>query len=426
MQLTASERCKRNHATTGFTAVAPVRWTRRLCGAGVLAAALAAGSARGQERQEVDVHGFYYKETSTRVVQPRVQVTAAIPQTGTTVAADYVLDAITSASIAEHGDRMADKALTEYRNEVGAHVVQAIGNWRVGASYLRSRESDYDSDTIGGSLSVDLFERNTTWTLAYAHTFDQVYNRPRSLIEHRSVPACNSDQPQTERDCPLDTDYLSLSVSQLLSPTAVATAGFEVAALDGFQSNPYRAVNVGGGAVAEKLPSTRQRYTLFGRLAQLFPSTGTTLQGIYRYYRDSWDLDANTFEARVYQDLTDHVDARLAYRFHTQGHASFAKLPSGNTPAYDPDVDQFYTSDPKLFAFDSHYIEVQLRFALEPLADVPVLGWLRSGTIDLTLGFMFVGFDPNRRQPTFASCAPPDGRDSCADKVVALGMTLPL
>src|SRR5262249_50388421 len=114
------------------------------------------GLARAQDvTQQVDVHGFYYKETSTRVVQPRMEVLAQIPRTSSLVGAEYSLDAISSASIAA-GNRVSDNILTEYRNQVGARVVQSLNRLRlpvparVGANYLRSRESDYDSDTVGG------------------------------------------------------------------------------------------------------------------------------------------------------------------------------------------------------------------------------------------------------------------------------------
>src|SRR5437016_592371 len=155
---------------------------RRCLCMGALVCALAGARASAQESQRIDIHGFYYKETSTRVLQPRVELTAEIPQShGTTVRAFYLLDAITSASIAAGAAR--DNTLTEFRNEVGLAVTQPVGPVALSGYYLRSRESDYDSDTVGGSLAFDLFEKNTTWTLGYAHTFDTVLNRVRRVAE---------------------------------------------------------------------------------------------------------------------------------------------------------------------------------------------------------------------------------------------------
>ena len=42
----------------------------------------------------------------------------------------------------------------------------------------------------------------------------------------------------------------------------------------------------------EKDPLIRNRYTYYGRIAQLFPMSMTTLQLQYRYYTDDWQLDA--------------------------------------------------------------------------------------------------------------------------------------
>ena len=391
------------------------------------AALLVASTSSAQETERVDAHGFYYKETSTRVVTPHMDIAANIPQTGTTISANYLLDAITSASVAQGVS--SDKALTEYRNQVGASITQAVGPGRmgrVGASYLRSRESDYDSDTVGVTGAVDLFEKNTIWALSYAHSFDTAYDR-RAMRMH---PVAIFPGPH------LDTDFVGVSVSQLLSPTTVGMLGVEYAYQNGFQSNPYRSVTL-GAAVPEKEPLLRNRQTYYGRIAQLFPYSLTTLQLMYRYYTDDWDLTANTVEFRIYQDLARNLDGRLAYRYHDQGSAYFAKLPTTpGTQAYtacandDPHptgCDRVYTSDPKLYAFSSHYIEFQLRYQLQNVRQTPVLGWFEGGSVDLTFGIMYTGIgDYTRNQPTFGNCGPTDPTHSCAEKIVGLGVNLPL
>jgi hypothetical protein len=341
----------------------------------------------------VDAHGWYYKETSTRVVQPRIDVAAVVPKYGTVVDASYALDAITSASLSAGVGR--DTALTEYRNEAGFSVTQPAGPTRASLYYSRSRESDYDSDTVGTQLSLDLFERNTTWSVGYAHSFDKVYNRPQEMFRGDA-----------------NTDFASLSVAQILSPTTVGVLGFEYARPYGMLANVYRNVNVASNPMLEQLPSSRNRYTLSGRIAQLFPSTATTVALIARFYTDDWDLTAGTVEARVYQDLGPYFDARVAYRYHNQGHAFFA------LPSY-PMGAQLYTSDPKLFAFDSHYFELQGRFHMIGFHGIPVLDWFEAGTLDLTVGTLYMG-------STFGNCGPTDPTHECADHVVSLGMTLPL
>src|SRR5262249_17981963 len=156
-------------------------------------------------------------------------------------------------------------------------------------------------------------------------------------------------------------------------PTTVGWLGLEYVYSNGYQQNPYRAVNVGGAAQPEQLPLIRNRYTAVGRLAQLLPASGTTFQAIYRFYHEDWDITAHTIEGRVYQDLAKYLDLRVAYRYYTQGNAFFAKLaPTTGGPAYMAGVDKVYTSDPKMFSLDSHYVEFQLRAQLEGLKQVPV------------------------------------------------------
>lgn len=297
---------------------------------------------------------------------------------------------------------------------------------RVGASYMRSRESDYDSDTLGLTGAVDLFEKNTTWALGYAHSFDTAYDR-RAMRLH---PVAIFPGPS------LDTDFISLSVSQILSPTTVGMLGVEYAYQNGFQSNPYRQVTL-GAAMPEKEPLLRGRQTYYGRIAQLFPYSMTTLQLMYRYYTDDWQLSANSFEFRIYQDLARNLDGRIAYRYHNQGNAFFAKLPTmpggqaytacPNDASHPVNCDRVYTSDPKLFAFSSHYLEFQLRYQLQGVRQTPVLGWFEGGSVDLTVGIMYTGIgDYMRNQPTFGNCGPTDPTHSCAEKMIGLGVNLPL
>jgi hypothetical protein len=156
--------------------------------------------------------------------------------------------------------------------------------------------------------------------------------------------------------------------------------------------------------------------------AWLVPELGTTFSGMYRLYLDDWfkvdpnahadPSPAHTFEVRLYQELTAALSVRLAYRYYTQGQAFFAKRTYGPNEPY-------YTSDPKLFEFDSHYGEIQGRFVFGGLAGRPLWAWLDGAAIDLTVGILYSG-------STFGNCGPLSPLSECADRVISLGMTVPL
>ncbi|MEO8214658.1 MAG: hypothetical protein ABI560_15760, partial [Myxococcales bacterium] len=93
------------------------RFARAACSVAALVVLGAGDAARGENR--VTVRGQYYREPSTRVVQPVAEISADLPG-GLDMSAHYLLDAITSASVASGA--AGDNLFTEYRNEAGVSV----------------------------------------------------------------------------------------------------------------------------------------------------------------------------------------------------------------------------------------------------------------------------------------------------------------
>jgi hypothetical protein len=373
---------------------------RHLAAAVVAAAAASApGAARADDR--VDVRGVYYKETSNRILYPRVDLETDLPR-GITVDAYYQLDTITSASIAQ-GNAL-DNAQTEYRSEIGGAARKRLGDWLFGAGYRNSHESDYLSWGLQASVARDLAEKNATVSLGYSYLHDSVRSRARQFNELGT----------------LDGSTLSLYLTQLLSPVAIAEVGYEMQYLDGFQANAYRRPM----GIPERHPTKRDRHTLAGRIAYLFPQTGTTPQVWYRYYFDGWNIRAHAIEPRVYQDLWPGAQLRLTFRYYTQTAAYFWKdLAKGETyppcPAPgQPGADSCgITGDDKMRPFDSYFVEAQLRVALAPLESVPLLGWFRDGFVDLSYASFF-------QHTSWGSCGPGQAA-ICEDRVLQLGLSVP-
>ena len=113
---------------------------------------LVAAPARAENK--VEVHGTYYREASTRIIQPMLQLTKDLPY-GFDVGAHAIVDAVTSASVAQGASQ--DDIFTETRKEAGLRAGKTFG-WnrsRVGAVYRHSAEPDYGSHTIGIEASTE-------------------------------------------------------------------------------------------------------------------------------------------------------------------------------------------------------------------------------------------------------------------------------
>jgi hypothetical protein len=361
--------------------------------------ALAIGSARADE---VIVRGNYWRDRNTRVLQPAAELTKELP-TGTLVGVHYLLDAITSASVA--AGVQSDQPFTELRNEFGVTLGQRFGPAAIAASYTYSSESDYTAHTVSLGGQVDLGQRNTSLAATLAYGTDTVYQRMGPTVFSRQGG--------------LDSVRLLIGVTQLLSPTAMVSLNYDLAVVgfgskdNGFQANPYRTVLLGGSPSRESVPFQRYRNAFSLTLRWIWPTTSAlvpyfALRPSYRYYFDDWDVSSHSIELRSYLPVGP-VEFRVTGRYYTQGEASFWRDQFGlpmyvNTPgdsmgssgAFCTNCNsgsakgmRFFTADPKLSSFSNVYVEVQIQLKLRFLQRVSQ--WLSQGTFDLSYGHMFEG-----------------------------------
>jgi hypothetical protein len=354
----------------------------------VLALVAAAGgllfgtAARAEDR--VTIRGAYYREPSTRVIQPMVEITKDLPD-GFDVDAHYLVDTITSASAA--AGTAVDSIFTEIRNEVGLGVGKTWARTRATLNYKYSAESDYWSHTIGGSLARRFWGDTATVALSAGVSLDQVGG-----FSGRTPPCLTVNGGS----CPLDSFFAGLAYTQVLSPVAIAQINLDSATLSGFLANPYRQAANG----YELLPDRRLRNALSIRAAYYFPEVATGLQLQYRYYRDfypgslggapdPWGLSAHTVEARLYHRLGRDVEVRLLYRQSVQDPASLWCDIAANAgcPAI-PGVPpwRYVTTDPKLGPTRTEYPEIKLIWEAEALRAVRFFRWFAAGTFEISYG----------------------------------------
>jgi len=371
--------------------------------------AFLAAPVRGDE---VVFRGNYWRDRNTRVIQPEVDISKELPS-GTTVGARYLLDTITSASIAAGVVR--DEPFTELRNEVGVRLGQRLGPTRHTIGYSYSSESDYWAHTLSIASSFDFFQKSSTLGLVTSYGSDKIAQRQGPTIYN---PLGG-----------LQTFGFIATWSQVLRKNAlllleydihVLGFGFETGRVSGspnadtgFQANAYRTVNVGGSPSRESVPYQRIRQA-FSAASHVSLQTGgrlvpyLILRPSYRYYLDDWGLRAHTVELRTYLPIGP-TELRLTGRFYTQREASFYSDVNGR-PAYNGAASRglpcttcvsdsshgddrlFFTGDPKLSAFSSMFIELRLLLRLEPLmrrSTRAIPRWLAQGYIELSYGHYF-------------------------------------
>jgi len=326
----------------------------------------------------VSLRGNYYWERSTRVTAPAISAKLVSPE-GVRYSADYLLDAISSASLAT--GVADDIAFTETRHDGSLGVGYEFGGEQVQLDVdVRGRvshEPDYLSLGAGFSGVLSLAQRNTLIGLHGYYLRDDVGKVARN--------ASPSSPAELEADNRLDVGYLDalslgMRIDQILRRDLLVYVAYDLALLHGVQQNVYRIVARNDNDMpieAETHPEQRIRPAIQVGAAYHLTRTGSTLKLSYRYYRDSWKILSHSPALRLYQELGPHLQLRANYRYYTQSGAFFHR-PDG----YAMD-DVYFTADPKMTPFTGHNMGMQARVSLGVLEGGP-LHLLHGAVIDFS------------------------------------------
>jgi hypothetical protein len=196
----------------------------------------------------------------------------------------------------------------------------------VGAAY--STEHDYKSTAVSleGRLSSD--DNNRTWNLGVAVTSDTINPVNDKVVdEHKR------------------TTEATVGVTQALSPRDLAQLSLTYSAGNGYFSDPYKLYDV--------RPRTRNATIGMLRWNHQFEGMNATLRGSYRYYSDSFGIQAHTFEAAWVQPVSALFTLTPSLRYYSQSSASFYYDPVADATVYPAPVGtpEFSSADQRLSAF---------------------------------------------------------------------------
>lgn len=234
--------------------------------------------------------------------------------------------------------------LDERREAWAADVFHQFARASVTAGIASSRESDYDSDGWSLNATTDFNEKNTVVSAGIAGTDDDV------KVFY---------QPQWEKKRNLD---FIAGVNQLLNPLTSVVVNVSWGRATGYLNDQYKLVQkfveVGPGiflpfTYGENRPDERTRWSLYAALNRAFPSAHGALEASYRFYSDTFGIDAHTLQAGWNQRLGSHVILEAAVRLYTQSAADFYYYRLDGTPISPIDgppdpAGPFYSSDYRL------------------------------------------------------------------------------
>lgn len=194
--------------------------------------------------------------------------------------------------------------------------------WSLGMDYLRgnttlsigattSDESDFEARTYSFGITQDMFGDMTTLSLNYAIGDDTV-----GL----------SDDPSFKRK--IDRQTYALGITQILTRNLITSLKVETITDEGFLNNPYRSVRyldpgsaIGFSFEPELYPNTRTT-TAVGLRARYYLPYRAAIQAEYRFFTDTWGIDANTVAISYVHPWRDWT-FEVKYRWHKQTSADF-------------------------------------------------------------------------------------------------------
>ena len=333
---------------------------------------LAARDGRGQSL--VDSRFLFYKESDgrTQVLNPVLFVQQDLGdrwgQLGITAGYDAISgasptggyptsDVTTSASghliqsgtfpSAEYRDRRKSLTLA-WTRRFGAHMPS------IDVSY--AKENDYIARGFGLSDS---------WVMAHGlGTLHYGIAISRDIVE----PVTNN------LHLPKSENGYSLGWTQVLGERDLLDVSASLMQLSGYLTDPYKVVPIGdvtaGTTVPENRPDTRSRRALVVKYAHAYPWNGA-LHADYRYYNDSWGIQAHTLDLIYQQRLASDWIVAPEVRLYTQSRANFY---GGSFPVPQTNM----SADYRLSSFESILGGLTISYAISPAMSVNIGGTIQS------------------------------------------------
>lgn len=333
---------------------------------GLLALTPAGAAVLPEDRADALFHG--YKGGGVSVYGPSLLVRkSAGPQVSAW--GNYYRDIVSSASI---DVELTASEYRETRNEYGVGVDYLRGRTTMSLALSRSDESDYTANSGTIDISQEMFGDLTTVSLGYTQGEDRVGRNGDDTFE----------ESITRRN-------FRVGISQILTSKLLMSLNYEAVTWEGFLNNPYRSVRfldpaaeTGFGLQAEVYPGTRTSNAASVRARYRLPWKAAV--GLsYRYFTDTWEIDAHTAELD-YSHQLGRWTADLRYRFYTQNEAEFY---SDLFPRED--AQNFLARDKELSRFQSHTLGFGLSYEFLRNGS----GLLERGSLNLALDHIRFSYD---------------------------------
>lgn len=246
-------------------------------------------------------------------------------------------------------DQVVLSTMHERRKAWSAECARQFPRINVALGVANSRESDYISTGWSVNTLTDFNQKNTTLLVGVAGTADEVKLPSQGIWREKP------------------TSDVIVGVTQLLDARTSLTLNLSWGRATGYLSDPYKLVQkrlevIPGiflpSTFAENRPDERTKWIAQASLNRAFPGRHGALEASYRFYHDTFGLDAHTAEFAWFQRFGERFVLRPGLRFYDQSAADFyyyqldatSIMPVRRAGPGDP----FYSSDFRLSAMRTY------------------------------------------------------------------------
>lgn len=257
-----------------------------------------------------------------KVVAPSLYVFAPIASQWS-IEASAVHDDISGASPRWHTNISGASRMEDRRTAGNAKVTHYFDRWSVGVGASTSDENDYRSNAASIDARLSSPDNNTTWYLGAGWSGDTI-NPVNKLVrnEHKH------------------TQELMLGVTQVWTKNDLVQANLGYVRGRGYYNDPYK--------LADIRPRERDQTTLLLRWNHHVEPYNATVRTSYRFYRDTFGIDAHSLQLEVAHPLGERFTVTPSIRYYTQSAANFYF-----DPVYDPVIGEpFPVGSPRYFSPD--------------------------------------------------------------------------
>lgn len=225
------------------------------------------------------------------------------------VTANYYVDTVSSASI----DVVSTaSAYDEERTETSVGVDFLHEKTLMSFGYTGSEENDYSASSFRVSISQDFFGDLTNLSIGYAQGSDEVGK---------------TGDPGFKKNA--SSRNYQFNLSQIMTKNLIVNATVETITNQGFLNNPYRTVRYldatagsGYSYEPEVYPNTRTSDAVAVRMIY-YLQYRASLMFEYRYFKDTWDIEANNATIRYTHPVGEHWIFETNLRLYSQTGADF-------------------------------------------------------------------------------------------------------